>query len=164
MNPISNVLTGFTLCLSNDLTLYTYLVDTDSPSSFLLTKQETSAAIKLQAAYRRLKAMKEMEERGVNTKEFRKKNRRRRARGTGDSSGSDDMSSLFNCCGVGLALGGEDDYDYEEIRMHEKTLYEERKKTREQREAQLRSSYRRKQCVHQAQGSPSAAEAFEVLE
>jgi len=82
-----------------------------------------------------------------------------------DETDDDVSNGMFRCCGAGFLFGDNTEEDYQEIRMHEKTLYEERKKSRAEREAQLRSNYRRhKQTSKASQGGNSAAEAFEVLE
>ena len=75
---------------------------TTMSSRFRLTKQETAAAVKVQAAYRRNKVMDDLEAQGVSTTASRNRSRRRRARK--DLQVSDDTPSLFRCCGLGLAL------------------------------------------------------------
>jgi len=107
----------------------------------------------------------ELEKQGITTAAVRNRRRRRNARGKGGdpNAANEDIPSLFRCCGVGLAFGDGNDEDLEDIRRRERDLYEERKKAREQREAQLRSHYRRKHYIHETPGS-YAPEAFEVME
>jgi len=99
-----------------------------------------------------------MEEQGLYTAAIRRRSRRRRAY-EGTKGGESDVPEIFRWCGVGLSLM-EDPGDYEEIREREKTQYEERKKEREQREAQLRSSYRRQMAAN----ANAEDEAYEVVE
>lgn len=108
--------------------------------------------------------MRELEEQGVSTAAMRNRARRRKARGIGsrDVKGTDDIPSLFKCCGVGLAFGDATE-DYEAYRQHEKELYEERKKAREAHEAQLRAQYRKTHVATQSQ-SNKMEEAYEVVE
>lgn len=126
--------------------------------------QETAAAIKVQAAFRRNKAMAELERQGLSTAAIRNRSRRRKAWSNGGRFGStDDVPSLFRCCGIGLAFGDATEEDYEEMRQHDKALYEERKKAREEREQQLRSHYRRKAGQGGVDGG-NEEEAYEIVE
>lgn len=122
-----------------------------------MVPQETAAAIKVQAAFRRNKVLADLEKQGLSTAAIRNRSRRRKAWG-GGGIGTDDIPGLFRCCGIGLAFGDATEEDYEEKRKHDKTLYEERKKQRELRELQLRTHYRRKPQLDDTE------EAYEVVE
>lgn len=102
--------------------------------------------------------MKELEEQGISTAAIRNRARRREARGRG-LNGTDDIPSLFRCCGVGLAFGDATE-DYEEYRLQEKEEYEKRKKERERYEEQLRLQYRKKVVTRP---KANAEEAYEVV-
>jgi hypothetical protein len=103
--------------------------------------QETAAAIKVQAAFRRNKALRDLEKEGITTAAIRNAQRRRKAQQRNAQTGTADIPSLFQCCGVGLAFGDATEEDYEAARQHEKEQYEERKKARERREEELRQNY-----------------------
>jgi hypothetical protein len=121
--------------------------------------QETSAAIKVQSAFRRNKVMREMEEQGQSTAAIRNRARRRAAMNK-EHRGTDDIPGIFGCCGVGLAFGDATE-DYEADREHQKQLYEQRKKEREEHEAMLRSQYRR---AHAQRPRDDMLEVYEVVE
>jgi hypothetical protein len=125
------------------------------PLAFLF-RQESAAAIKVQAAYRRNKVMADLEKQGITTAAIRNRSRRRKA--WGGESGTDDIPGLFRCCGIGLAFGDATEEDYEEKRQHDREQYLEMKKAKEQREQALRNRYRRKPK------GDGEAEAFEVVE
>jgi len=110
--------------------------------------------------------MRELEEQGVSTAAIRNRSRRMKAwrKSSGGPVGSEDVPCLFNWCGVGLAFGDASEKNYEEARIQQRQMYEERKKAREAREAQLRSHYRRQHFIHQGQQSSLDMEAYEVME
>lgn len=113
--------------------------------------------------YRRNKALRELEEQGLSTAVTRNRLRRRKALKGGGVRGTDDIPSLFRCCGVGLAFGDATEEDYEYYREQDKQSYMERKKEKEAREAELRNSYRRHNFTQKPQGN-TTEEAFEVLD
>ncbi|GKY91609.1 hypothetical protein MPSEU_000132800 [Mayamaea pseudoterrestris] len=121
---------------------------------------ETAAAIKVQSAFRRNKTLRDLEKDGVSTAAIRNAQRRRKAQQKGLHAGTADIPSIFQCCGVGLAFGDATEEDYETSRQHEKEQYEERKKAREQREAQLRQNYIKTQREKQT----SIEEIIEVVD
>ena len=122
--------------------------------------QETSAAIKVQSVFRRIKAMKELEQKGHSTAAMRNRARRRAARS--QVRGNSDIPSLFRCCGVGLAFGDATEESEEVERARAKEAYEARKKARETKEAELRNNYRK---VHnEKKEKQRAQEAFEVVD
>lgn len=121
---------------------------------------ETSAAIKVQSVFRRIKAMKELEQKGHSTAAMRNRARRRAARS--QVRGNSDIPSLFRCCGVGLAFGDATEESEEVERARAKEAYEARKKVREAKEAELRNNYRK---VHnEKKEKQRAQEAFEVVD
>jgi hypothetical protein len=120
---------------------------------------ETAAAVKVQAAYRRNKAMDELQAQGVSTAAMRNRARRRKARH--DMQVSEDTPSLFRCCGLGLAFGDGTEEDFEAARLAEKERYEEKKREKAEREAELRKySHRYKNKKPGVQ----MVEAVEVVE
>jgi hypothetical protein len=125
----------------------------------LLFLQETSAAIKVQAAFRRNKILKELEKNGDTTAAIRNAQRRRKAQERQKSTGNADIPAIFQCCGVGLAFGDATEEDYAASKLYEKEQYEERKKARELREEELRQNYMREQRKKQT----PVEENFEVI-
>ena len=121
-----------------------------------LEKQETAAAVKVQAAYRRNKVMDSLEAQGMSTAASRNRARRRKARRNMQTS--DDTPCLFNCCGLGLAFGDgtEEEADAERVRQNE--IYEEKKRQRLEKEAKLR------QYRSHKRPSGHMMEALEVVE
>lgn len=120
--------------------------------------QETSAAIKVQAAYRRNKVMNEMERDGHPTSAIRNRARRREYE---KQRKVRPLSSLFTCCGAEFVLPdfSEQD-DYEVQKEYEKLAYEERKKAQLEHEEKLRNHLGK--SLKQKQGKVD--EAFEVVE
>jgi hypothetical protein len=115
----------------------------------------------VQAAYRRNKAMSELEREGRTTAAIRNRARRRKAV---EMYGIDDVTNLFRCCGVGLGFG--DDYaaeDYKASREYQKEQYEEKKKAREEREAKLRSDFQKAQIAKKTTRG-GVEEAYEIVE
>jgi hypothetical protein len=100
--------------------------------------------------------MADLERQGLTTAAIRNRSRRRKAL-RGDT-GTDDIPSLFRCCGIGLAFGDATEENYEEMRQHDKEQYLERKKAKELRELELRNRYRRKPKAD------AEDEAYEVVE
>lgn len=134
-----------------------------SPSLFA---QETAAAIKVQSVYRRNKTMAELEKQGITTAAIRNRTRRRQARkdARGKAAGSADIPNLFACCGVGLAFGDATEEDYEATRQFQREKYLERKKEKEQQEADLRRQYRKQAAQKHAKRGSDVEEAYEVVE
>jgi hypothetical protein len=100
--------------------------------------------------------MRELERAGLSTAAIRNASRRRQALKVGPTT---DVPSIFHCCALGLAFGdASQDDDFEEHRRNENEMYEQRKKEREEREAQLRSQYLA------TQREPVMEEAYEVIE
>jgi hypothetical protein len=155
--------------------------------------QETSAAIKVQAAFRRCQVQRQLERQGVSTLALRKSARRRRALerqqqrqipliGTSSSDGdqTDDrdasttgkgFSSIFDCCGVGLSLGGSDDNDvpynaksYEKQRKLDQATFQAKVKAREDHERQLIAGYGKTHAARQLQNADNTGEAYEVVD
>lgn len=106
--------------------------------------------------------MTDMERDGVTTSAIRNRTRRRRAMKQYESS---DISNLFHCCGVGLAFG--DDYDandnFAESRENSKQQYEDKRKAELEREAELRTQYRKAQ-IARSRAAGKTEEAYEVVE
>lgn len=123
--------------------------------------QETSAAIKVQAAYRRMKVMDQLEGDGITTSAIRNRSRRRAYERQRKAKG---VSSLFTCCGAEFVLAdftGEDDYELR--KEHDKQVYEEKKNAQLEREAKLRSNFG-KTLRKKKQKQGMIGEAFEVVE
>jgi len=102
-----------------------------------------------------------MERNGQSTAAIRNRARRRQA--TAGNSGSDDIPSLFRCCGVGLAFGDGTEEDYETQREYQKAAYEKKRKEKEEREAQLRRDFHRIHMQKMAR-QQQMAESYEVVE
>jgi len=120
---------------------------------------ETAAAVKVQAAYRRNKAMKSVEEQGLSTAAIRNRNR---ARKSADADGerlfqTDDAPGLLACCGVGFLFGDATGEDQEVLAEERRKEYQKSKAEAEERERSRRKyRYRKK-------GSERMDEEFEVL-
>ena len=67
-------------------------------------KQETVAAAKIQSVYRRTKTREKLEKLGLTTAHMRNRLRERQASKTPKRIITDDVPSLFKCCGIGLIL------------------------------------------------------------
>jgi hypothetical protein len=107
--------------------------------------QETSAAIKIQAVYRRRRVMAMMEEEGHTTAAVRNMARRRQAAREATVNPAQDFINLFNCCGVDLGLGGGHKEKYFDFtRQLESARYNETTREKAQREEMLRRKYQRK--------------------
>lgn len=103
----------------------------DHSRLFRYSAQETAAAIKVQAAFRRNKVLKDLEEQGVSTVTIRNRARRR------NKKPSILDGNMFACCGMGLAFG-DDEYNHRE---HDKEAYIQRQKERRAREKALIHQY-----------------------
>jgi hypothetical protein len=143
------------LNLCNETCTYTIIQN-------LLIPQETSAAIKVQAAYRRNKVMWTMEQNGMTTSAIRNRSRRRKALAQFEGGG---FSNLFNCCGVGVAFGDGYDVhdDYQASRDMQKKQYMERREAQVAHESQLRSQFQ-KTRIAKKQAEGNVEEAFEIVE
>ena len=127
----------------------------------LFVKQETSAALKVQAAYRRNKVMTDMERAGYSTSAIRNRaycrefHQQRKAKA---------IASLFTCCGADFVLpdfSPEDDYEVR--KEHDKLAYEEKKKAKLEHEENLRNNFG-KALLKKKQKQEKTEEAFEVVE
>lgn len=139
-----------------------YLIDLRS-QKYSVAPQETAAAIKLQAAYRRGKVMNDLERQGATTMAIRKRAQRRRVHKL--SKDPHDFSNAFGgCCGFYLALTGEmTEEDYEAQREYQKLVYEEKKKAVQAREEKLREQYT-KSMMKRRQKRDDVSEAYETVE
>lgn len=109
------------------------------------THQETAAAIKIQAAYRRRRIMGMMEEEGQTTAAVRNMARRRQAAKEASTNPAQDFIDLFNCCGVDLGLGaGNKEAYFDYTRELETAKYNETRRETAEREELLRKKYQRK--------------------
>ena len=102
--------------------------------------------------------LKHMERDHLSTAAIRNRSRRRAAEQRKD----DNMMDLWNCCGVGLAFGEESE-DYEAKRENDRIQYEERKKAREEKEAELRAQFGKKMAQRHGTEVPMA-QSFEVVD
>jgi hypothetical protein len=124
--------------------------------------QETAAAVKVQAVYRRDKAMRELEKQGITTVAIRNRARiRQRNRRPDVLSG--DLSGLFCCGGIGFSLDDFTPDDYEAQKEYEKSRYQQKKKSKQQREEQLRHDFA-KPLQAKRQQVDEAGEVYEVVE
>jgi hypothetical protein len=147
----SNVVQG-----PNETCTYTFY------SKFENSSQETAAAIKVQAAYRRNKVMWTLEQNGMTTSAIRNRSRRRKALLQFERGG---FSNLFNCCGVGVAFGDGYDVadDYQASREMQKKQYEEKRNAQMAHDAELRAQFRKTKIAKQkAEGN--VEEAYEIVE
>eukprot|EP00522_Entomoneis_paludosa_P017451 CAMPEP_0172452880 /NCGR_PEP_ID=MMETSP1065-20121228/10412_1 /TAXON_ID=265537 /ORGANISM="Amphiprora paludosa, Strain CCMP125" /LENGTH=221 /DNA_ID=CAMNT_0013205009 /DNA_START=158 /DNA_END=823 /DNA_ORIENTATION=- len=115
---------------------------------------ETTAAIKVQAAYRRNKVMNDLERQGVSTGAIRNRARRRHA---------DSSNSFLNCCGHNFSFADFSSDDREAHREYQKMVYEEQKKARYQYEEELRTGYSKLHNIRQSKKN-QLDEAFEIVE
>jgi hypothetical protein len=119
--------------------------------------QETSAAIKVQSAYRRNKVMSNLEAQGKSTAAIRNRARRRKAHKK--VAITEDVPSFFHCCGAALAFGDATiDQDWQSERAYQKEQFEEKKKLKAEKEEQLKRHF------YQNRKSAQITEQFEVVE
>ena len=108
--------------------------------------------------------MAELEQQGITTAAIRNRSRRRQARMEAKgNTGSADVPNLFACCGVGLAFGDSTEEDYEATRQYQRDLYLQRKKDKEEYEADLRNKYQQKAARKELHGG-AVEEVVEVIE
>lgn len=108
---------------------------------------ETSAAVKVQAAYRRNKVMWELEKEGKSTAAMR--NRARAQNSRKKAMQSEDVPFPLACCGVGFLFGDATGEDEAVLEMHRKQEYEEKRQQNEVEEATRRKlRFRRKANDH----------------
>jgi hypothetical protein len=121
--------------------------------------QETSAAIKLQAAYRRKKVMSDLETQGKSTTAIRNRARRRKVQQKSKLVMPEDVTSLFQCCGISLSLGDAlTDPDWATERAHQKEQFEEKRRIRAEKEELLKRHF------FEHRTSDQLREQFEVVE
>lgn len=130
-------------------------------SRFFGQPQETAAAVRVQAAYRRDKAMRDLEKQGITTVAIRNRARTRQRRRPGMMNG--DMSSLFCCGAIGFSLEDFTPDDYAAQKEYQKSMYEEKKKSKMQREEQLRHDFA-KTLQAKRQQVDQVDEVYEVVE
>lgn len=118
---------------------------------------ETSAAIKVQAAFRRNQALRELGEMGLSTAAMRNKERARNAKKTTQKTG-EDVPGAFALCGIGLLFGDTSGEDEETRRLKEKDGFEQRRVAELQKEERLRQ-FRMRQ-----KESNYLKESYEVVE
>lgn len=115
------------------------------PPRFDWVDIETSAAIKLQSAYRRRMVMAMMEEEGGTTSAVRNSARRRRAAKEAQSNPAQDFVNIFNCCGADFGLGGGNKESYYDMtREMETARYEDKVREKQDRELAVRKSYQKR--------------------
>ncbi len=108
--------------------------------------------------------MAELEQQGITTAAIRNRSRRRQARMEAKgNTGSADVPNLFACCGVGLAFGDSTEEDYDATRQYQRDLYLQRKKDKEEYEADLRNKYQQKAARKELHGG-AVEEVVEVIE
>lgn len=96
--------------------------------------------------------VKDLERQGISTAAIRNRRRRRAAQSRSQSI------DLWNCCGVGLAWGEEDE-DQEAWRERDRRQYQERKEEREAKEAALREQFIKKMAQRHGQQAPAVETA-----
>lgn len=150
---------------------------------------ETSAVIKVQSAYRRYLALKQLERQNRTTAYMRNRIRRRKAkqkqfgnifRKTNDDKnnntknaqytvrqqpeGGNDVPFLFRCCGVGLLFGESTEESFLMTKQHEKENYLNQQKERYEKEEYLRQSYGKALKDKVQRNYLERQEAYEVVE
>jgi hypothetical protein len=129
-----------------------------------LLPQETAAAMRLQAAWRRTKAMNDIERSGQTTSAIRHRRLRREYRL--QRKMNEKQSSLLACCGADLVMPewNQDEHEALEAEIEsEKVAYEEKKKAKLHREEELRNKYGRI-MRNKKQNLDKLDEAYEVVE
>jgi hypothetical protein len=114
----------------------------------------------VQAAFRRSKVMTDLERQGLSTAAIRNRSRRRKTRH--ETIGSEDIPSIFSCCGVGLAFGDATEEDNEARREYQRAVWEEKKRRREEKEEKLRQHFLSKQIA--TKHGDDIEESYEVVE
>jgi len=118
---------------------------------------ETSAAIKVQAAFRRNQALAELREKGLSTAAMRNRERRRKAKKSTQRTG-EDVPGALALCGIGLLFGDTSGEDEETRRLKEKDRFERGRIEDLEKEARLRQYRMRQKESNQLQ------ECYEVVE
>eukprot|EP00538_Stauroneis_constricta_P002606 CAMPEP_0119559210 /NCGR_PEP_ID=MMETSP1352-20130426/12218_1 /TAXON_ID=265584 /ORGANISM="Stauroneis constricta, Strain CCMP1120" /LENGTH=266 /DNA_ID=CAMNT_0007606851 /DNA_START=40 /DNA_END=840 /DNA_ORIENTATION=- len=132
------------------------------PPRFDWIDVETTAATKVQAAFRRFQVMRDLEEAGKSTSAIRNRRRRRKAAarfgGRNRTQVSEDAPSIFNWCGVGLVFGDATEEDDEVYRQLQKSRYEEKRKEQAAHEEALRRRF-----LQSENNKAGVVEAYEVV-
>jgi hypothetical protein len=104
--------------------------------------------------------MTDLERQGLSTAAIRNRARRRMTRH--EISGSEDIPSLFSCCGVGLAFGDATEEDNETRREYQRAQYEQKKQLRAEKEEKLRQHFLSQQIANKRRND--VEESYEVVE
>jgi hypothetical protein len=127
--------------------------------------QETTAAIKLQAAYRRLKVQNDLDARGLSTPGMRNRRAQRRAQHRSrHASTNADVPFPFNLCGVGLIFGDGTLEDEKIVNKLEKKKLEKKKIEHVKEDEEKRKfRMRKKESQHLEEGI-EVVESFDAEE
>jgi hypothetical protein len=120
--------------------------------------QETAAAVKVQAAYRRTLVMNRLEEEGCSTSAIRNRARRRQYTLAREAH----TVSLFGCCAGPDFSWTDFGNPYDAQREYDKAAYEDKKKAQLEREEELRSTFG--QRLRRKKEANKVDEAYEVVE
>ncbi len=127
--------------------------------SHLIPYQETAAAIKVQASYRRFVTLKRLDEQGLSTAGIR--NRRRKRNVKSRMMKSEDVPFPFSLCGVGFIFGDGTFEDEKVVTQLEKKKKQELKKSIDLKDAERRKFRMRKKESRQLEEGIEVVESFE---
>lgn len=133
---------------------YCVTLMTHSTFHILLFLQETTAAIKLQAAYRRMQVQNDLDARGLSTPGMRNRRAQRRAQQRSrHASTNADVPFPFNLCGVGLLFGDGTLEDEKIVTKLEKKKLEKKKiEGAKEDEEKRKFRMRKKESQHLEEG------------
>jgi hypothetical protein len=115
--------------------------------------QETTAAIKIQAMYRRIQVQNYLDKHGLSTPGMRNRRARRQAKYRSSHIASADVPFPFNLCGVGLLFGDGTFEDEKLVAKLEKREKDKKKATAEREEENRRKfRLRKKDSQHLVEG------------
>ncbi|KAL7533092.1 hypothetical protein ACHAWF_004338 [Thalassiosira exigua] len=129
-----------------------------------LSAQETTAAIKIQAAYRRLQTQNRLDELGLSTPGMRNRRAQRRARYQSRMSRhvvNADVPFPFNMCGVGLLFGDGTFEDEKVVDTLEKRRADKAKREHEMMDAEKRRFRMKKKESQHIEEGIEVVESFE---
>ena len=150
---------GSILCTSCVLPVHGTCLSPTQP--YFSNKQETTAAIKIQANYRRIQTQNYLDAEGLSTPGMRNRRAQRQARQQARMSRatvSQDVPFPFNLCGVGLLFG--------DATMEDETIVDglQKKKSQKAKEQYEREDAEKRKFRMKKKESQSIQEGIEVVE
>lgn len=123
----------------------------------MMDSQETTAAVRVQAAWRRTRTQIHLERAGISTPGMRNRRRKRNARYKAKMKSNEDVPFPFNYCGLGLIFG--------DATLEDQSVIDdmERRKSRKQRENYEMEEEKRRKFRMRKKSSGMIEEEIEVI-